>query len=634
MRHFFLNRLSQQVLVPESGGNYNLALSDGGVLPVVAEDGGGGGTVTAVTATAPVTSSGGATPNIAIAPGTVGQVLTTLAGPTTGWAPASGGALGSMKRTLFVDGEAAGVTTPNGAAAVGGATGGPFATIAAAMAAIGVSTSAADAEAAYVLELSPTAAGYSEDVVTPGYRCIVLKGTGGLGNQTTILGNVTITMAAGGGAVVGSFQEVTLDNVFLIGNLIIVVDGTSPEPFVNIVNNSVVTGAVTTSAGHGVGQLFYQGDGELAGAVDVPTSPVLLEGAVTIGGLLTCASLQAQGQCVLQGGLACSGTANVYVTSANVVAGANSLATSGNGNTWSNCPFGATTFPGHVGATTEFFGCPFNGTAFTHGMLTFRACEFATPPVFANNEDLILFFDRTSLESLIQSGYGPFPGNVTVQLIGASGTAFPSAAVVGDVFLRSDLNALFAFSDENEGQGGDEQGWTSAGQVGFVQTTDALPTSIANLVPGTAPTLLCVAAIQCNQSGRVVIGGILQIEASAPDAPTISIRTLDTGATLPTTTGGANIQNATSQAGAFIVSTTTGTPVVPTPDPSTGTAAFQGTVGTEGVTGDNLCTVPLRAQFGAGAIGDWLLIGIYGASTNDATQWNVNIVLDMTEKPN
>jgi len=49
-----------------------------------ASGGGGGGTVTAVTATSPVISSGGTAPNVSfIAPGTSGNVLTSIGGVWT-----------------------------------------------------------------------------------------------------------------------------------------------------------------------------------------------------------------------------------------------------------------------------------------------------------------------------------------------------------------------------------------------------------------------------------------------------------------------------------------------------------------------------------------------------------------------
>jgi|HubBroStandDraft_3_1064219.scaffolds.fasta_scaffold00119_13 hypothetical protein len=101
MRRFFQTRLFQQVLVPASGGDFNLALSDGGTLPVSTQTAGGGGDgVTAVTGTAPVTSTGGGTPAIGItpsapantlAPGANGQAVLTVAGAAV-WSnlPATG----------------------------------------------------------------------------------------------------------------------------------------------------------------------------------------------------------------------------------------------------------------------------------------------------------------------------------------------------------------------------------------------------------------------------------------------------------------------------------------------------------------------------------------------------------------
>src|ERR1700723_390453 len=115
MRHFFQTRLLQQVLVPASGGDFNLALSDGGVLPVSTQTGGGGGSgVTAVTATAPITSTGGATPNIALtpavpasvlAPGANGQVVTTVGGASV-WATPGATGPGSAGYVIFRPGTA------------------------------------------------------------------------------------------------------------------------------------------------------------------------------------------------------------------------------------------------------------------------------------------------------------------------------------------------------------------------------------------------------------------------------------------------------------------------------------------------------------------------------------------------
>jgi hypothetical protein len=57
-----------------------------------ATGGGGGGTVTAVTATSPVISSGGTAPNVSfIAPGTAGNVLTSIGGVWTSNAAVGGG---------------------------------------------------------------------------------------------------------------------------------------------------------------------------------------------------------------------------------------------------------------------------------------------------------------------------------------------------------------------------------------------------------------------------------------------------------------------------------------------------------------------------------------------------------------
>jgi hypothetical protein len=137
MRRFFQTRLFQQVLVPASGGDFNLALSDGGTLPVSTQTaGGGGGGVTAVTGTAPITSTGGATPAIGItpsapantlSPGANGQVVTTVGGASVWATPAAAGP-GSAGYVIFRPGTASAgqaVATPaelNTAAANGAVT--------------------------------------------------------------------------------------------------------------------------------------------------------------------------------------------------------------------------------------------------------------------------------------------------------------------------------------------------------------------------------------------------------------------------------------------------------------------------------------------------------------------------------
>jgi hypothetical protein len=287
-----------------------------------------------------------------------------------------------------------------------------------------------------------------------------------------------------------------------------------------------------------------------------------------------------------------------------------------------------------------FFGADSGGFLFPFLFTTaaFYATSFGNSP----GSTLGLFYDDTcfpigaALTPTFAAGtFFASPLSNDQQQAYGTGTTFPAEPKVGQPFLRTDLNAMFRYSGENLDQGGDEQGWTSPGNVGFVQTTDALPTAIANLVPGdTTPELLVYAAVQCNQSGRVVVRGSWQFECSAADAPTISVRILNSGATLPSSTGGTNIQNASTQAGAFVVATTPGSPVVPTPDPSTGTFCWQGTVGTETITGDNLCVVSFEAEFGSAAIGDWLAIGVYGVSTSETTQWNINTPMSVTEKPN
>lgn len=285
-----------------------------------------------------------------------------------------------------------------------------------------------------------------------------------------------------------------------------------------------------------------------------------------------------------------------------------------------------------------FFGVASGGASFPFITLT----SFLTATSFGCDAGGVqeLFVDDTVTGTIFTPTFAA--GTFVVNLLSSdqlqsygSGDAFPASPRVGQPFLRTDLNAKFTFSDQAPGQGGSEGGWTSPGNIGFVQTTDTLPAVLASFVPGTAPTLLAVMAVQCTQSGRVSLTGSLMFECSAPDSPTIAVRMLNTTSPAPpTTAGGTNIQNATAQAGAFIVSSTAASPVVPTPDPSTGALGFQGTTSTDVLSGDNLAVMSIQAEFGSMAVGNWLVVGIYGSSTSETTEWNVNTVLRLQEKPN
>ena len=75
------------------------------------------------------------------------------------WPPAGegGGDVAPLTRVRYVDGDASGVTGPNGAAVVGQTSGGPFPTVSAALAAFGVSTSTLDAETNVSVYVAPSA---------------------------------------------------------------------------------------------------------------------------------------------------------------------------------------------------------------------------------------------------------------------------------------------------------------------------------------------------------------------------------------------------------------------------------------------------------------------------------------------
>lgn len=82
------------VLTALQDGNVDLSLADGGVLPVQMVPGSGGGSITRVDGAGVVATTNPTGPDVivSITPGTVGQVLQTLAGPTVGWGASPGSA--------------------------------------------------------------------------------------------------------------------------------------------------------------------------------------------------------------------------------------------------------------------------------------------------------------------------------------------------------------------------------------------------------------------------------------------------------------------------------------------------------------------------------------------------------------
>ena len=79
-----------------AGSNVTITNASGGIT--IAAAGGGGGGVTSVTATSPIASSGGATPNItfSVSPGTTGNVLTSNGSAWTSAAPSVPTTLGAI----------------------------------------------------------------------------------------------------------------------------------------------------------------------------------------------------------------------------------------------------------------------------------------------------------------------------------------------------------------------------------------------------------------------------------------------------------------------------------------------------------------------------------------------------------
>jgi len=297
-----------------------------------------------------------------------------------------------LVRTKWIDGD---TTTP--AASANGSVGNPFASVSAALTAIGVPTSASDANQTMTLLISPaTVAAYTESPAFPAFRNLKLWSTGGVMGQIGLLitGSPTWANAAGGGAVAGTTASLSLHDVSISGSVTITDDGSVPgffllsgsdegrfnSPAPGVVGSIVATGATNlnriTIAGAAVGTNITSTASATGALVTVDNGSVL--------GSITCKSLTAT-RSVLNG----------------------------------------TAFAFNPGSTSTIFQCTFaNATAITAGAGS------------------TLVFDGPSWQSFREAGGTIVSGVVLV--VGGSQGAFVDGGNMGDASINVSLNGTGA----------------------------------------------------------------------------------------------------------------------------------------------------------------------------------------------
>lgn len=212
---------------------------------------------------------------------------------------AAGQALSPLSRTKFIDGG-----TNTSAASANGSIALPYASISAFLTAIGVPTSASDANQSMIGDLSPsTIAAYTENPAFPAFRNLKLWGTGVVGNiGMLVTGNMTWANSAGGGAVPGGSATLSLHDLSLTGNLTITDDGSVPgtltlsgdegrfsNPITGIQGSVIATGATALIR---IVMSFAQVNGAVTSTANATGAAIILDGS-QLNGAITCKSLTA-----------------------------------------------------------------------------------------------------------------------------------------------------------------------------------------------------------------------------------------------------------------------------------------------------------------------------------------------------
>ena len=345
------------------------------------------------------------------------------------WPPAGegGGDVAPLTRVRYVDGDASGVTGPNGAAVVGQTSGGPFPTVTAALAAFGVSTSTLDAETNVSVYVAPSEAGYTDTAVVPSYRSAAIIG---LQPRTFIgyTGGLTIESNAGGGAVPGGFQLVTLQDMEVSGPVTVSADGTGPAVILILDGGSV--GSLVATATEFAELLVFNAFNEVLGVCNIPHTAVSIAGSCTFAGALTCVSLQQTGGVLdCQSTVACSGIMQVFSLGPSSTFAGN-VTVNGAGNTFFGCLFGAASYTNSdVTGTTKFQACTFNTTAIHEPNVTLIDC------VFEGGAQITANTITTDAESWVNYlAQGGLLGSAALTIVGQTASGYTTSAAFPQAF--------------------------------------------------------------------------------------------------------------------------------------------------------------------------------------------------------
>jgi hypothetical protein len=291
---------------------------------------------------------------------------------------AAAAASNPLSRLKWIDG---GTTTP--AANANGAIGTPYSSFSNFLTAIGVGTSAADSSQPIVGMCSPALNGYTENLVVPSRRNVLLKGQAFAAAtlSSIITGNATWNNSVAGGGVAPSvFASFGLVDLVLSGNFTLTDDGTTAS------------------------ELFF-------------TSTVLGGLNPLIGGNLVATGATALAAANFSG----SGVAGALTSTAN----ATGCAVTGLGSTFG----GAVVAKSVTGIGGLFLGNITVGSAAAGGSVTtFLGSTFKNSPVLTGGAGTIVTFDGDAWNSFRENG-GTLVTCIAVAVGGYNGAAIPGAAL-------------------------------------------------------------------------------------------------------------------------------------------------------------------------------------------------------------
>ena len=498
-----------------------------------------------------------------------------------------GGAVLPLTRWRYVDGDATGVTSPNGAAVVGQTSGGPWSTVTDAMNAIGVSTSTDDANALFAVSVSPSKTGYTETVTSPSYRNLSLSGPTGGQNSPIISGGLVVNSVAGGGAVAGSSQTVTLEELEFTGPISLNADGTSPVVELGIGDNVTFFGVT------GAWEIIT-GDGEWAclGAFNTPTSSCIFGRAwVFIDGALTCAGLVCNGVLQVIGDIDCAGEISIFSSLNAIPTCSGNVTANAASNLLQSCTFEAITYRNNdASGGTTFVGCAFLGTIFIDNDVTFEGCSLNSGGSLTG--------------ATVAIAYTTFGGGFNI----VAATAITSDAASWTSYLAQGGTLPVGATLTIVGQ-------TASGYT----TSAAFPANAYAITPAVSPgTPVLAFNLECKQTGRVTLHGVLLVDLDTADIPTFAVFAQTGAAATGGTAAGPNALFG-SDATPLTVPAITTTPIGVFGPPIT-----VGVTGVQSMTLDcHVDNVPLGAS---------LCVWVQAAGTTGANTWQFTANVECDER--